>query len=103
MVGLAKRALYKTIGRANVRWGELREVILDVEDDVQLPILTPNAMMFGQPNILPEEDASPIEYPPFLDAKMHCGPIGPMNTCVVSGRGTIYVEEKKLTSRRDKS
>ena len=68
MVGLAKRVLYQTIGRANLRWGELKEVILDVEvilnnrslsyqeDDVQLPILTPNAMMFGQPNILPGEE-----------------------------------------------
>jgi transposase len=31
MVGLVKRALYKSIGRANLRWGELEEVILDVE------------------------------------------------------------------------
>ena len=73
MVGLVKRALYKTIGRANLRWDELEEVILDVEvtlnnrpltyqeDDVQLPTLTPNVMMFVQPNNLPEEDASEIE------------------------------------------
>ena len=73
MVGLVKRALYKTIGRANLRWDELEEVILDVEitlnnrpltyqeDDVQLPTLTRNVMMFGQPNNLPEEDASEIE------------------------------------------
>jgi len=27
-----------------------------VEDDVQLPILTPSAMMFGQPKLIPNED-----------------------------------------------
>ena len=57
MVGLVKQALYKTIGRANLRWPQLEEVILDVEialnnrplayqeDDVQLPALTPNVMV----------------------------------------------------------
>lgn len=76
MVGLVKRALYKTIGRANLRWGELEEVLLDAEvtsnnrplsyqeDDIQLSTLTPNTMMFGQPNILPEEDTSAIDDPP---------------------------------------
>ena len=32
-----------------------------VEDDVQMPILTPSVMLFGQPNQLPEEDPSNIE------------------------------------------
>lgn len=60
------------MGGANLTWSEREEVILDVEialnnrrltyveDDVQLPTLTPNAMMFGQPNLLPE-DADSIE------------------------------------------
>ena len=73
MVGLVKRALYKSIGGANLTWSELEEVILDVEitlnnrpltyleDDVQLPTLTPHAMMFGQPNQLPEDDPDAIE------------------------------------------
>ena len=73
MVSLVKRALFKSIGRANLRWGELEEVILDVEiavnnrplgyveDDVQFPTLTPNTMLFMQQNLLPEEDASAIE------------------------------------------
>ena len=73
MVGLVKRAMYKSIGGANLAWSELEEVILDVEitlnnrpltyleDDVQLPTLTPHAMMFGQPNQLPEEDPDAIE------------------------------------------
>ena len=68
LLGLVKRALYKGIGRASLSWNELEEVLLDVEvtlnnrplcyveDDVQLPVLTPSAMMFGQPKLIPEED-----------------------------------------------
>ena len=26
-----------------------------VEDDVQLPVLTPSTMMFGQPKLIPED------------------------------------------------
>ena len=60
--------MYKGIGRANLSWNELEEVLLDVEvtlnnrplcyveDDVQLPVLTPSTMMFGQPKLIPEED-----------------------------------------------
>ena len=70
MVGLVKRALYKSIGGANLAWSELEEVILDVEitlnnrpltyleDDVQL---TPYTMMFGQPNQLPEDEPDASE------------------------------------------
>ena len=54
-------------------WQELKEVILDIEstlnnrplgyvqDDVQRPVLTPSAMLYGQPNQLPEEEAEVIE------------------------------------------
>lgn len=73
MIGLVKQALYKSIGGAHLTWGELEEVILDVEvtlnnrpltyveDDIQLPMLTPNKMMFGQPNLLPEDDVDSME------------------------------------------
>ena len=73
MVGLVKQSLYKTLRRACLSWSELEEVILDielalnnrplsyVEDDVQLPILTPNVVMFGVPNHLPDEDADTVE------------------------------------------
>ena len=73
LVGLVKRALYKSVGGARLTWSEFEEVLLDVEvalnnrpltyleDDVQLPTLTPNAMMFGQPNLLPEDDPVSIE------------------------------------------
>ena len=65
LVGLVKQALYKTIGNGNLLWTELQEVILGVEttlnnrplshvkEDVQLPLLTPNTLLFGQPNLLP--------------------------------------------------
>lgn len=32
-----------------------------VEVDVQLPVLTPQSMMFGQPNLLPEQDEDSVE------------------------------------------
>ena len=58
MVGLVKAAMRKTIGNASLDFNELKEVILDVEvalngrplsyveEDLQLPILTPNSLMF---------------------------------------------------------
>ena len=73
LVGLVKQALYKSIGGANLTWSELEEVILDseialnnrplsyVEEDIQLPVLTPQSMMFGQPNLLPEGDVHSVE------------------------------------------
>ncbi|XP_028407828.1 uncharacterized protein LOC114530405 [Dendronephthya gigantea] len=73
LVGIVKQALYKSIGRAVLSFEELEEVLLDVEiavnnrplsyveDDVQLPILTPNLMMYGQTNLLPEADVDLIE------------------------------------------
>jgi uncharacterized protein YoxC len=73
MVGLVKQAFYKTVGNGNLKWNELEEIIIDietalnsrplcyVEDDVQLPLLTPNAMLFGQPNLIPERDPAAIE------------------------------------------
>lgn len=73
LIGVVKQSLYKSIGNRNLRWHELEEVILDVEriindrslgyveDDVQMSILTPSIMLFGQSNQLPEEDPSNIE------------------------------------------
>ena len=72
MLGLVKQTLHKSIKGAYLTWRELEEVILDVKialnncpptyvEDVQLPTLTPNAMMFRQPNLLPKEDAESIK------------------------------------------
>ena len=66
-VGLVKRSLCKGIGRACLFWKELEEMLLDVEvtlnnrplcyvaDDIQLLVLTPSAMMFGRPKLIPDE------------------------------------------------
>lgn len=75
LIGLVKRALHKTIGSGMLTWAELQDVILDVEvtlnnrplsyveDDLQLPVLTPNSLLFGQPNPLPELECHHLETP----------------------------------------
>ena len=69
LIGLFKSAFYKTIGNGTLRWPELEEVVLDVEvalnnrplsyleDDIQLPALTPNSMLDVNPSYLPELQA----------------------------------------------
>ena len=73
MVGLVKAALSKTVGNSFLTWAEFEEILLDVEvtlnnrplscadDDVQLPLLTPNSLMYAQPNTLPELEPHHIE------------------------------------------
>ena len=73
LVGVVKQSFHKSMGRAYLTFGELEEVVLEVEvavnnrplsyveDDVELPVLTPNVMMHGLPNLLPEEDAESVE------------------------------------------
>ena len=65
LIGLVKESLYKSIGNGLLSWTELQEVLLDVkaalnarpldyvEDDIQLPILTPSSLLHTQPNALP--------------------------------------------------
>ena len=66
LIGLVKRTLYKSLGGGLLTWAELQDILLDVEvalnnrplsyveDDSQLPVLTPNSLLFGPPNLLPE-------------------------------------------------
>ena len=73
MVGFVKKVFYKTIGNENLKWNELEEIIIDIEtalnsqplsyaeDDIQLPLLTPNSMLFGRSNLIPEQNPSEIE------------------------------------------
>ena len=73
LIGLVKRALYKSIGGGFLTWAELQDVLLDVElalnnrplsyveDDPQLPVLTPNSLLFGPPNLLPELEHHHLE------------------------------------------
>ena len=67
LIGIVKRSLHKTVGRAKLTLSELEEVLLDVEtilnnrplsyveDDIQMPILTPNSLMYDEINALPNE------------------------------------------------
>ncbi|XP_068692648.1 uncharacterized protein [Montipora foliosa] len=73
MVGIVKRSLYKTIGNGFLTWTELEGVVLDVEvavnnrplgyveDDVEFPVLSPNSLLYGQPNLLPELEPHHLE------------------------------------------
>ena len=66
LIGLMKAAFYKTVGGGLLTWDELSEVLLDIEvtinnrplsyleEDVQLPTLTPNSLLFINSNNLPE-------------------------------------------------
>ena len=66
LIGLFKNAFYKSIGNGILRWTELEEVVLDIEvainnrplsyleDDIQLPVLTPNSILHINPTHLPE-------------------------------------------------
>jgi hypothetical protein len=65
MVGLVKGALRKSIGKSLLTF-TVKEVLLDVEvalnnrplsyveDDIQMPLITPESMMRPQSNLLPE-------------------------------------------------
>ena len=67
LIGIVKQSSYKVIGRSNLRWKELTEVVLDVEiclnnrpltyveDDVELSVLTLNLMTTGELCVLPDE------------------------------------------------
>lgn len=73
LIGVVKKAMHKVIGKATLSWNELTEVLLDVEtqvnrrplgyveDDVELPILTPASFMFQRTNQLPELQTWRIE------------------------------------------
>jgi len=75
LIRLVKRALYNSIGGGLLTWAELQDVLLNVEvalnnrplsyveDDPQLPVLTPNSLLFGPPNLLPELEHHHLESP----------------------------------------
>ena len=66
LIGLFKRAFYKTIGNGTLVWEELKDVVLDievalnnrllsyVEDDIDLSVLTPNSLLNINLSVLPE-------------------------------------------------
>ena len=69
LIGLFKRTFYKTTGNGILTFEELAEVVLGVEvalnnrpltyleDDAQLPVLTPCSMLNINPSVIPEVDA----------------------------------------------
>lgn len=73
MVGLMKSALRKAVGRASLTFDQLKEVLMDVEvqlnnrplgymeDDVESLPLTPNVLIHGANISLPEEDIDDLE------------------------------------------
>ena len=68
-----KQSMYKVIRNGHLRWHELEIVIFDVktilnnrslgyvEDYIQMPILTPNLMLFEQLNQIAEEEPAKVE------------------------------------------
>ena len=68
VIGLFKRAFYKTIGGGLLSWKELSEVIFEVEtqlnrrllsyveENVQLPLLTPDFFLSQRSIRLPEQE-----------------------------------------------
>lgn len=58
IVGIVKQAFDKSVGNGTLTWAELQDVLLDVEvalnncplsyveEDLQLPLLTPNMLQF---------------------------------------------------------
>ena len=72
LIGLFKNAFYKSVGNGTLKWSELEDVILDVEvalnnrpltyleDDIELPVLTPNSLLQVNATYIPEEEAHHI-------------------------------------------
>ncbi|XP_028414391.1 uncharacterized protein LOC114537541 [Dendronephthya gigantea] len=68
LIGVVRNAMYKVIGGATLTWSELIDVLLDVEiqinrrplsymeDDVELPALTPCTFLFQRTSELPESE-----------------------------------------------
>ena len=57
-----KQSLFKSTGRANLTKQKLEEILLDIEivliymeEDIQMPVLTPNALLYRQSIIIPQE------------------------------------------------
>ena len=65
LIGVFKSAFRKAVGNGTLTWSELSDIVLDVEiaingrplsyleDDVEMPILTPSSMLHLQPTQLP--------------------------------------------------
>ena len=75
LIGVVKTAMYKVIGGGALTWSELSDMLLDVEtqvnrrqlsyveNDIELPTLTPSMFLFQRTSQLPEEEIGRIEEP----------------------------------------
>ena len=73
LIGLVKQALQTSISFGSLNWQELSEIITDVEvalngralsfveDDNQLPVVTPSSLLYPQSNVIPHLDAHHID------------------------------------------
>lgn len=73
LIGIVKAAMYKIIGGGNLSWDEHSEVLLDVEtqinrhpltyveNDIDMPILTPAVFLHQRKTELPVEEPWRIE------------------------------------------
>ena len=55
MVGLVKQSLFKVTRRAKLTKKEPEESLLNREGNTQIPVLTPNTLLYGQPIMIPDE------------------------------------------------
>lgn len=67
-ISLNKQALHESIGKKDLNWKKLAEVLLDIKvnrnnlpliymkDDIQYPVLTPNSMILGRETAVLEEN-----------------------------------------------
>ena len=70
LIGVFKSAFYKAVGNGTLSWNELSELVLDVEvtingrplsyleEDVEMPVLTPSSMLYLRRNQVPRVRAS---------------------------------------------
>ncbi|XP_046841041.1 uncharacterized protein LOC124435136 [Xenia sp. Carnegie-2017] len=73
LIGVFKSSFYKVVGKGLLKFDELAEVVLDVEicmnnrplsyveDDVELPVLTPSSFVLQQTNVIPEVESHHIK------------------------------------------
>ena len=67
VVRLVKQSLFKATGMASLTKQKLKEILLNIEtelnnwpliyieEDIQMPVLTPNTLLCEQPIMIPEE------------------------------------------------
>jgi hypothetical protein len=115
LIGLVKRALYKTIGGGFLKWNEMQEVLLDVEvalnnrplgyieDDIQMPTLTPNSMLFVNSNNIPELETHHNRKKQIYENERNSCPVarklyggdGVRSICVDCESGTTRIKEQE--------